>query len=283
MRLGLNLLVGLAISACALGPKPATEATGAATLAATRVPSPSASTRPTLAPSPTTRACLLQPGRIVSDELLDDDLPRSIPFRVYVPPCYDESSDDLPVLLMLHGLLATDQQWLELGIDKAANGLIARGGAPPFLMVMPWERRGLEFETAVVEHLLPHVQTTYRATDERGRVAIGGLSRGGGWALRIGLNHPEVFGSVGLHSPAVLTPDLYYIPEWVEALPEDQQPRLWIDIGDHDSLRASVFELTDLLTSLGYEHEWRLDPGDHTPEYWSSHLEAYLRWYSKFW
>jgi enterochelin esterase-like enzyme len=283
MRLGLNLLVGLAISACALGPRPGNQATAAASLNTTPIPSPAASTRTPPALSPTTPACLRQPGGVVSDELLDDNLPRSIPFRVYVPPCYEASSGDLPVLVLLHGLLATDQQWLDLGLDGTADGLIARGEVPPFLIVMPWERRGLEFESAVVEHLLPHVQTMYRATQERGRVAIGGLSRGAGWALRIGLKHPDVFGSVGLHSPAVLTPDLFYLPDWVGVMPEDRQPRLWIDIGDHDSLRASVFELNDLLTGLGYEYEWNLDPGDHTPDYWSSHLEAYLRWYSEFW
>jgi S-formylglutathione hydrolase FrmB len=85
-----------------------------------------------------------------------------------------------------------------------------------------------------------------------------------------------------LHSPAVLSPDLYYVADWIEAM-SGEPPRLWIDIGDHDSLRASVSELRDLLDEAGYRYAWSLDPGDHTPEYWSGHLEAYLRWYSEPW
>ena len=216
-------------------------------------------------------------------EYLDDDLPRSIPYRVYLPPCYDETGERFPVLLMLHGLQATDQEWQDLGIGDAADQLIASGEAPPFLIVLPWERRGLEFESALVEHLLPHVQETYHGATARGLLAVGGLSRGAGWALRIGMKHPDVFGEVGLHSPAVLSPDLYYLGDWVEAIPPANRPRLWIDIGDHDSLRASVFELTALLDKLQYTYVWTFGAGDHTPDYWSGHLEAYLRWYSEAW
>ena len=220
----------------------------------------------------------------ISAEYENDDLPRSIPYHLYQPPCFEETAGQtLPVLVMLHGLQATDQQWIDLGIGEAADRLIASGKAPPFLVVLPWERRGLEFETAVAEFLLPHIQATYRGSADRSRVAIGGLSRGVGWALRIGLKHPDRFGSIGLHSPAVLTPDLYYLPEWINAIPEDLRPRVWIDIGDQDSLRASVLELTELLDDLGYEYQWTSGPGDHLAEYWSSHLEAYLAWYGRFW
>ena len=58
---------------------------------------------------------------------------------------------------------------------------------------------------------------------------------------------------------------------------------MWIDVGDHDSLRSSVFELTAALDELGFPYTWTFDPGDHTPEYWSAHLEIYLRWYTESW
>jgi enterochelin esterase family protein len=189
----------------------------------------------------------------------------------------------LPILLMLHGLLATDEQWQDLGIGDAADRLIRAGEAPPFLIVLPWERKGLDYESALVDHLLPYIQKTYRGSLERDQIAIGGLSRGGGWALRIGLKHPDVFAAVGLHSPAVLSPDLYYLRDWIGDLAPDDRPRIWIDIGDHDSLRTSVFELTDLLDELGVAYTWTLAPGDHLPEYWSAHLDDYLRWYSQSW
>ncbi len=275
------ILAALAIGGCSTAPTETRVPPPTSSPSATRV-LPTATT--TAAPSVTPPDCRAQPGTFVVDEYLDADLPRSIPYRVYLPPCYDEANHEpLPVLLMLHGLLATDQQWQDLGIGAKADELIAAGEAPPFLIVLPWERRGLEFESALVEHLLPYIQKAYHGATSRGLVAVGGLSRGGGWALRIGLKHPDVFGEVGLHSPAVLSPDLYYVGAWVAAIPPANRPRLWVDIGDHDSLRSSVFDLTALLDELGYPYVWTFGPGDHTPNYWSGNLEAYLRWYSEGW
>jgi enterochelin esterase-like enzyme len=278
----LLLLLGLGLSACTSGPTPASHATQAPG------PTPKATSSPPISPpstaSPTIRGCLLTPGEFISDEYENDGLPRSIPYRVYLPACFRETTGQtLPVLILLHGLQATDQQWVDLGIGAVADRLITSGEAPPFLVVLPWERRGLEFETAVADFLLPHIQATYHGSTDRSRVAIGGLSRGAGWALRIGLKRPTLFGSIGLHSPAVLSPDLYYLPEWIDSTSEDVRPRMWIDIGDQDSLRTSVFELTNLLDDQGYEYEWSDGPGDHLADYWSSHLEAYLAWYSRFW
>ncbi|HET7009788.1 MAG TPA: alpha/beta hydrolase-fold protein [Anaerolineales bacterium] len=283
MRLRLCLILALAASACTSAP-PAQTATVTSESSPTRRPTPRATAPASPTSAPTSPSCREKPGTIQVSEYLDDDLPRSIPFRIYLPACYEETHPEpLPVLLLLHGLQATDQQWQDLGVAAAADRLIAAGEVPPFLIVMPWERRGLEFETALVEHLLPHIQADFRGTRERSRLAIGGLSRGAGWAMRIGLKHAHVFGSVGLHSPAVLAPDLYYVPQWVDTIQEDGRPRLWIDIGDHDSLRASVFELKEVLDGLEYEYRWTFDPGDHTAEYWFSHLEAYLLWYTEFW
>lgn len=274
-------IAGAVLYGCASAP------TAAATSAPPRTayPSPPAQTAaPSPPPTPASPACLEQQGTFTPGEYIDADLPRSIPYRVYLPPCFREPpAGPYPVLLMLHGLLATDQQWQDLGIGEVADRLIAQGDAPPFLILLPWERKGLEFESALADHLLPDVQETYSGAKDRGHVAVGGLSRGAGWALRLGLKHPSLFGAIGLHSPAVLTPDLYYLPEWVKAIPEADRPRLWIDVGDHDSLRSSVFELTAALDGLGFPYTWTFDPGDHTPEYWSGHLEAYLRWYTESW
>ncbi|HSB90918.1 MAG TPA: alpha/beta hydrolase-fold protein [Anaerolineales bacterium] len=280
MRRFLGLIpIAAILGGCLSAPAPTAGTTSTPRPTATTTASPA----PTVVPSATPRACLGEPGTFVVDEYLDDDLPRSIPYRVYLPPCYDETVDgSLPILVMLHGLLKTDQEWQDLGIGVQADRLIASGDAPPFLIVLPWQRRGLEFESALVDHLLPYVEKTYHGAGTRDRRAIGGLSRGGGWALRIGMKHADVFGSIGLHSPAVLSPDMYYVADWIKAMSSDS-PRLWIDIGDHDSLRMSVFELRDLLDEAGYVYTWSLDPGDHTPEYWSGNLEAYLRWYTEPW
>jgi enterochelin esterase-like enzyme len=39
----------------------------------------------------------------------------------------------------------------------------------------------------------------------------------------------------------------------------------------------------ELLDQLEIPHEWQLNPGNHTEDYWSSHVEEYLRWYAAPW
>jgi enterochelin esterase-like enzyme len=184
------------------------------------------------------------------------------------------------VLYLLHGLTYDDSQWDMLGVDEAADTLIRSGRIPPRLIVMPSERTGLDHELAIVEGLIPFVDSKYRTADDKSGRAIGGLSRGGGWALRIGFKHPELFSAVGLHSPAVLPPDLYDLPTWIATLPLAERPRLWIDAGDRDPLKPSILELVGTLESAGYDFTWSLMPGDHSAVYWTAHVQDYLKWYA---
>lgn len=227
---------------------------------------------------------MTQPGRVTEREIADERLPRSLPIRVYEPACLDDHpSARFPVLYLLHGLTYTDSQWGDLGVDETMDRLIAAGQVSPAIIVMPWERTGIDFETAIPQVLLPYVDSHYPTMAGRGGRAIGGISRGGGWALRLGLQHPELFVSVGLHSPAVLAPDLFRIPDWAKAMPTPEAPRIWIDMGDHDTLRFDLAKLRDTLDGSGIAYEYHTYPGEHTSTYWAGHLAAYLRWYDRGW
>jgi enterochelin esterase-like enzyme len=180
-------------------------------------------------------------------------------------------------------LARTDAQWDEIGIDEVAQNLVAAGQAHPFLIVMPWERLGLEYEQAIVEYLIPHIESEYGASPDRELRSIGGISRGAGWALRIGLQHPELFMAIGLHSPAVLVPDIFMLPKWIEAIPDAVMPEIWIDIGDRDPLRFSLPELTDIFDEADMPYVLRSYPGEHIETYWAAHIEDYVRWYVSGW
>jgi enterochelin esterase-like enzyme len=113
--------------------------------------------------------------------------------------------------------------------------------------------------------------------------AIGGLSRGAGWALRIGLQRPDLFASIGLHSPAVISPDLYLLPTWAADVASDSIPRLWIDVGSDDTLLPAAHDLRTKLDELRWPYTWVQNSGEHTATYWSEHLPEYLRWYARAW
>lgn len=241
---------------------------------------------PTPAPRETTVAetsCSGSEGYIIRSEIEHPSLPRALPFRVYLPPCYDEQPEEYyPALYLLHGLQGTDAQWDELGIDEAANTLIGSGTLPPFVIIMPWQRTGIEIETAVTDVLTPHIDQTYRTRSQPEWRAIGGVSRGAGQALRIALTHPDMFSILGLHSPATLNAE-GLILQWLLAIPIEERPDVWMDIGDHDSLLPSAQSLLNLLSQNDFETFVRINSGDHTSDYWRTHVSSYLRWYADHW
>jgi enterochelin esterase-like enzyme len=223
---------------------------------------------------------------------LDTDLSNfPLEFLVYLPPCYDQEPERrYPVLYLIHGQGFTQDQWDRLGADEMADQLIAAGEASPFIIVMPRDRVWTPptedlFGQAVIEILLPHIDETYRTIPERDHRAIGGLSRGAGWALRLGLINWEQFGIIGMHSLPILWGDGGSIPRWLDDIPSDSMPRMYLDIGDHD--RAEITEsatwFSELLAERQIAHEFYVFTGYHDEAYWSAHVEQYLRFYALEW
>jgi enterochelin esterase-like enzyme len=228
--------------------------------------------------------CMSVGGRIESGEVSDERLSRPVAFLVYLPACYDRDLDQhYPVLYMLHGLAEDDHEWVNLGLTDSAARMRRAGDIPPFLIVMPWERTGLDMEVAVSDVLVPYIDRHYRTQTEPAERGIGGLSRGAGWALHIGLRHLDQFGVIGLHSPAPFGVDLAMVPRWVERQGEVSAPKIYIDIGDHDTLLPSAQQLTDLLDGIPLDYTFVLGSGWHDSDYWSKNVETYLRWYGGAW
>ena len=191
---------------------------------------------------------------------------------------------------LINGQGFTDDQWDRLGADETATRLILSGETQPFLIVMPndrkWVRRSKsDFEKEFMEEVLPWVDSHYRTLPDRNFRAIGGLSRGASWAIRIGLVHWDQFGAIGGHSPLVFWEDVPEVRTWLAAIPTEEQPRIYMDIGeqDFDAIMASAVWFEQLLTDKDIPHEWYLNDGGHTEEYWGAHIEQYLRWYTQGW
>jgi enterochelin esterase-like enzyme len=253
------------------------------TLVLTRSLPPTSTASPTLGPT-TTPLCTETRGAVVSEQFTSTLLSRSIKMRVYLPPCYKaETWRVYPVLYLIHGLHMNEKTWDELGADEAADELIAGGEVPPFIVVMPRAPDDDRFTEAFVTELAPYIDAQYRTDATREGRAIGGMSRGGGWTARIGLQHPELFGALGFHSPAIFYADEDQAWRWLNALPEGLRPRIYIDIGQADANPDSAQWLDTALTERGIDHEYHLNPGGHTATYWTTQLPEYLRWYASAW
>ncbi|MGB8984817.1 MAG: alpha/beta hydrolase-fold protein [Anaerolineales bacterium] len=255
----------------------------------TASPIPSATLTPSPAPTPTITplACLTGPGRVEEGSLASTDPPQE--FRVYLPRCYDEKADQrYPVLYLLHGQTYTDDQWIRLGAANVLDQLIVSGASVPFIIVFPddhyWNLPpGPAFGQRLVESLIPYIDNTYRTLPDRNHRAIGGLSRGAGWALRLGLTRWDLFGTIGLHSLAVLQQDASEVTGWLGDIPPSSLPRVFMDVGDNDPELTMAGHVEDQFNDFGLDHEWHLYSGAHTEEYWSAHVSEYMQWYAEGW
>jgi|YNPBryunderm2012_1023409.scaffolds.fasta_scaffold00158_18 enterochelin esterase-like enzyme len=223
--------------------------------------------------------------------LESEKLRQAMDFRVYLPPCYAEHPDQrYPVLVLIHGQSYTDDQWDRLGADDTAEQLILSGEIAPFLIVMPrdrlWEQpKDDPFGEVLVNELIPLIDRSYRTIPHRSQRAIGGLSRGAGWAVHLGLLHWQLFGAIGAHSLAVFESDAPKIEQWLEQIPPEAYPRIFLDIGDRDRppILQSAIWFEQLLTRKQIPHEWYLYSGYHQESYWQAHVEQYIRWYAAPW
>ena len=280
---GLTVLLVLLLAALAACGKTATAVQSPTDIPATLTPAPTA----TATPQP---VCTEARGRFEFQEIQTALMTHPLYFRVYLPPCYDSETDmHYPVLYLLHGQSFKDDQWDRLGADETLDELIADGEAQPFIIVMPRESNYMinqwtsKYGPALAEELVPWIDAHYRTQAERGKRAIGGLSRGAAWAMRTGLIYWDVFGAIGGHSLAPFRGDFNEAPFWFKKIPAGQLPRIWIDAGTRDFIADAAKVFAGRLEDYGIPFEWHTFDGSHTERYWSAHVKDYLRWYAQGW
>lgn len=234
--------------------------------------------------------CLETRGRFEFHEIQTTVMTHPLEFRVYLPPCYDfDPYRRYPVLYLLHGQSFNDDQWDRLGADEMLDGMMIAGETNGFILVMPKESNYMidqwtsKFGQAIGEELVPWIDTHYRTRPEREWRAIGGISRGAGWAMRIGLIYAQTFGAIGGHSLAPFRGDFNAAPFWFAEIPPGQKPRIWIDAGDRDFMHDPARVFANRLEDYDMPFEWHVYPGAHTETYWGEHITDYLSWYADGW
>jgi len=211
-------------------------------------------------------------------------------FSVYFPPCYSENkSGGYPVLYALHGQNFNDGMWADLGAAETADALILNEGTEPFLIVMPYEEffyrkaEGNAFPQAIKEEIIPWVEGSLNVCAEKVCRAIGGISRGASWAIRIGLMDRELFSAVGIHSLPTFYKDINGLTEGLDDIPYGEEPRIYLDTGRFDAKVKIAYRFENMLNEKGIPHEWHLNEGRHNEVYWKEQMNDYLRWYAAGW
>ncbi len=249
---------------------------------------PSATALPSLSASPLPQpSCDQARGRYEEHSLDTELLYRPLMFRVYLPPCYSpQRSPGYPLLILLHGQGADASQWDRLGADEALETLIASGESDGMILVMPYEQydllppRQTRYDEAIAGPLLDWLRASYAVCAERSCTAVGGLSRGGAWAVRIGFEAWPTFGAVGAHSLPPFPDEISRIERLLKQTSTIELPRLYLDIGRKDIWRDAALEFHDFLQAQRIPHTWVLNEGRHEEAYWQAHMLEYMLWYN---
>jgi S-formylglutathione hydrolase FrmB len=138
---------------------------------------------------------------------------------VFLPPSYaTERSRRYPVVYALHGYSIGAEQWTgEIHVPQTIEGAFAQG-AKEMIVVLPDSKTAHngsmysssvttgDFERFVTHDVVAYVDAHYRTIPERASRGLVGHSMGGYGATRIGMRHPDVFGSLYVMSPCCLAP-----------------------------------------------------------------------------
>lgn len=137
---------------------------------------------------------------------------------VFLPPGYfKDKHRRYPVVYALHGFSIGAEQWThEIHVPQTIEGAFAQGGKE-MIVVLPdsktvyggsmysrSETTG-DFERFIYHDLVAYIDAHYRTLPDRLSRGLAGHSMGGYGALRIGMQHPEIFGALYVMSPCCLS------------------------------------------------------------------------------
>ena len=155
-------------------------------------------------------------GKALEGNLEGDAVDRTV--LVFLPPSYSrERSRRYPVVYALHGYSIGAEQWSqEIHVPQTIEGAFARG-AKEMIVVLPDSKtvhNGSmysssattgDFETFIALDVVSYIDAHYRTIPNRTSRGLVGHSMGGYGATRIGMKHPDVFGSLYIMSPCCLS------------------------------------------------------------------------------
>lgn len=225
-------------------------------------------------------------------------------YFVYTPPSYNPRGHrKYPVLYLLHGYTDDARAWTVLGrANFILDNLIAEGKAKPMIVVMTLgygapeivmgpratfssaalRKKNVDlFTQALLQEVIPQVQSMYRASTKRDDRAIAGLSMGGAESLLTGLNHIDTFAWVGSFSAGGLDPDYAQDFPGLNATTAARLRLLWVACGKDDRyvgktpLIAANRQFVAWLRSSNIPVTFVETPGMHEWPVWRKNLIQY--------
>jgi predicted alpha/beta superfamily hydrolase len=230
---------------------------------------------------------------------------------LWLPPGYEtDTARRYPVLYMHDGQNLMDASTGfagEWNVDETAQALVQAGQVEPLIIVgiyntsdriaeytpvpfppeYPDAGRADVYGQFLVHELKPRIDAEFRTKPGAEFTGLAGSSLGGLVTLSLGLQHPDVFGRLGVMSPSVWWADRDILTD-VNALTTKPALRIWEDIGTNEGTgsQAETVADADALRDALVAKGWVLDTdlkytvvqdGQHNEAAWSARFGDALR------
>lgn len=238
-------------------------------------------------------SCANNSAEILRESYYSSLLGQQMFYTVVLPPCFELGQPLLPAVYLMHGSNEDDGHWVRLGAPQVLEELLAADQIPPLMLVLPFGNvianrnrfDSISWANIFLTELVPNVEARYPVDPLRR--AIGGISRGGFWALQIGLRHPNLFTAIGGHSAFL---DRFHAPPDFNPLdlalnaPDIERLLLLIDRGKDDYAAPGLELMDERMRERGLDYLYVVHPeGQHNNDYWRQHVAEYLRFYASSW
>jgi len=261
--------------------------------------------------------CLCRPAQGAKIDSLD--IPSTAMHKTYkaavvLPGSYAKNKSTYPVLYLLHGGFGHYRDWAEKTPDKELlyhladqyNLIIVlpEGELFSYYIDSPVEK-GSQFESYIINDVIPKIDNVYRTNKNRNARTISGLSMGGYGALYLSARHPDMFCAAGSMSGA-LNPDMmgwklppemannirnafgaimgpiesvdysvYSVISMADTIKKNGT-KVIFDCGVDDFLIEPNRELHRRLLFNQTPHDYAERPGGHSWEYWQNSLPHHV-------
>lgn len=226
---------------------------------------------------------------------------KTCPLWVYTPAGYEKGSKAYPVLYLQHGGGEDESGWIRQGLaNMILDELIASGKAKEMIIVMAngtfnipgapfgYSIDGMKpFEKEMITDIIPTVESHFRVINNRQGRAMAGLSMGGGQTFFVGLQHTELFSSLGIFSTGVFggireTSDFdaeKSMPGLLSKAPKynSELQTLYISVGTDDPRLKHTVKAVDNMKSQGLNIVFETFPGDHEWQVWRKSLFSFVQ------
>jgi enterochelin esterase-like enzyme len=208
---------------------------------------------------------------------------------VYVPPGYDKSTDQYPVLYLLHGGGEDQRGWAMQGrTDLIMDNLIADHNAKPMVIAMldgnmggPGGLAGFNenalkaFENELKLGAIPFIENNFRVETDAKNRALAGLSLGGLQTLYAGIKNSDMFSYLGVFSsgwfannPKLSDPQYEFMKTNATTINNNLKELYISQGGKEDIAHENCRVMMDKFDEMGIKYKYSEYAGGHAWPVW---------------